>query len=44
LKESGKGEVVKQNGKLIEGKVMQFGSANYPDWKTVIARFETFNY
>ena len=28
----------------FEGKIMQFGSANYPDWKTVIARLETFNY
>ena len=28
----------------FEGKIMQFGSADYPDWKTVIARLETFSY
>jgi len=27
----------------FEGKIMQFGSANFPDWKTVIARLETLN-
>ena len=28
----------------FEGKIMQFGSADYPDWKTVNARLETFSY
>lgn len=27
----------------FEGKIMQFGSANYPDWKTVIAQLENYN-
>jgi 5'-nucleotidase len=27
----------------FEGNIMQFGSADYPDWKTVIARLETLN-
>ena len=27
----------------FEGKIMQFGSANFPDWKTVIAQLENYN-
>ena len=27
----------------FEGKIMQFGSANYFDWKTVIAQLENYN-
>lgn len=27
----------------FEGKIMQFGSANYPDWKTVIDQLQKYN-
>jgi 5'(3')-deoxyribonucleotidase len=27
----------------FEGNIIQFGSADYPDWKTVIAQLETLN-
>lgn len=28
----------------FEGKIMQFGSADYPDWKSVITQLESYSY